>query len=449
MRSLTVRIVIAVIGTLLVSLVAFFATFRAMSVPANVRLIRTFQAHQIDQAVQTLREDGPGAAARFLDELNASLDATHHLTDASGRDLVTGEDRSELLRLPRPWFGPPQIDGRLVIVESSRDQQHRMVILAPPPFNIWAFVPYYALILAAVACLCWLLAIGIVRPLRQVSHAVKRFGHGDLAMRVHLARRDEIGDLGRVFNEMAERIATLVTAERRLLQDISHELRSPLARLNIAIELARQGGHPHAAADRLQREADRLTTLVGSLIEVTRLEGDPAAERPTDVSVQELVSTVVAGCELEAQARPCRIVVRHQADRLLFGHPELLRRALENVLRNAIRYAPGDSEVSIQVEDDGTATVIAVRDRGPGVPEADVSRLVQPFFRVDAARDAVRGGVGLGLSIAHRAMHLHHGSLRIENAHPGLRVSMTFSDQRTIDLGADVETERSPVSGAR
>ena len=441
MRSLTARIVFAVIGTLLLSLMAFFATFRAMSVPANVRLIRNFQAHQIDQAVQTFNEDGPRAAATFLDELNSALDATHYLTDASGRDLITGQDRSDLLRVPRPWIGPPQIGGRLVIVESSRDGRYRMVILAPPPFNIWAFVPYYALILAAVACLCWMLAIGIVRPLRHVVQAVNRFGHGDLGMRVYLARRDEIGELGRTFNEMAERIATLLSAERRLLQDISHELRSPLARLNIAIELARRGEDPDGAANRLQREADRLTTLVGSLVEVTRLEGDPVAKTPLDISVRDLVGTVVAECELEAHARSCRIVVRHATARTLFGHPELLRRALENVLRNAIRYAPSDSDVSVDAEDDGSTIVISVRDRGPGVPDADIPRLAQPFFRVQEARDAASGGVGLGLSIAHRAVHLHHGGLRIENAHPGLRVSLILPDRPAVERGDGIDAE--------
>jgi signal transduction histidine kinase len=142
------------------------------------------------------------------------------------------------------------------------------------------------------------------------------------------------------------------------------EARRPTSR--IAIELARRGDDPDAAANRLQREADRLTTLVGSLIEVTRLEGDPAAQ---------------------------------------------------------------------------SATEISVRDRGPGVPDADIPRLAQPFFRVHEARDAASGGVGLGLSIAHRAVQLHHGGLRIENAHPGLRVSLIFPDQRAVERGYGIGAE--------
>jgi signal transduction histidine kinase len=425
MRSLTARIVIAVLGTLLLSLVAFMATFLAMSGPANVRLIRQLQARQIEDGIATLQR-GPAAASAFLARLDQSLGATHYLTDAAGRDVITGEDRSALLRMPRPWFGPPRIGDRLVVIDTSRDGQYRLIVLAPPPFNIWSFVPYYVLILATVVCLTWLLAIGIVRPVRQVARAVNQFGRGDLSMRVRVTRNDEIGALGDAFNDMAERLATLLTAERRLLQDISHELRSPLARLNIAIELARHATDREAATRRLQREADRLTSLVGSLIEVTRLEGDPAAVKLESLSAGAILDEVVRGCRVEADARQCRIALRNEITRGLIGHPELLRRAIENVLRNAIRYAPPDTDVSVEAVDSPSQISITVRDCGPGVPDADIPRLTQPFFRVDEARDSASDGVGLGLSIASRAVRLHHGSLVVENAHPGLRVSLVL-----------------------
>jgi two-component system sensor histidine kinase CpxA len=325
-------------------------------------------------------------------------------------------------------FGPPQIDDRLLVIESSHDGRYRLIVLAPPPFNIWSFVPYYLLILAAVVCLTWLLAIGIVRPVRQVARAVSEFGRGDLGMRVRVTRGDEIGDLGHAFNDMAERLETLLTAERRLLQDISHELRSPLARLNIAIELARHAEDRDAAAMRLQREVDRLTSLVGSLIEVTRMEGDPAAVKPEPLSAGAIVDDVVNGCTLEADARQCRIVVRNEITRGLIGHPELLRRAVENVIRNAIRYAPGETDVNVEAVDSPSGITITVRDWGPGVPEADIPRLTQPFFRVDEARDSSSGGIGLGLSIASRAVRLHNGSLVVENARPGLRVSLVLPE---------------------
>ena len=251
---------------------------------------------------------GPDAAAAFIARLDQSLGATHYLTDAAGRDLITQvRTARHCCRCRGRGSGPPQIDDRLVVVDPSQDGRYRLIVLMPPPFNIWSFVPSYLLILATVVCLTWLLAIGIVRPVRHVARAVSHSGRGDLSMRVRVTRNDEIGDLGHAFNDMAERLETLLTAERRLLQDISHELRSPLARLNIAIELARHAEDRDAAALRLQREADRLTSLVGSLIEVTRMEGDPTAVKFEPLSAGAIVDEAVKGCAVEADARQCRI----------------------------------------------------------------------------------------------------------------------------------------------
>ena len=317
------------------------------------------------------------------------------------------------------------------MVQPSPDGTHRLIILARPPFDIWSFAPYFALIIAAIAALCWVLAVGIVTPLRAVGAAVDRFGRGDLTVRVPTTRRDEIGALAKAFNHMAERIQTLLGAERRLLQDISHELRSPLARLNIAIELARTADDRDAAALRLQKEVDRLTSLVGALLEVTRVEGDPSARRSDVIRVGEILQDVVLSCSLEAEARQCRLVVRDGSERKVKGDPELMRRALENVVRNAIRYAPPDSDVELLTEDRSSGVVVSVRDTGKGVPDDLLPRLTQPFFRAEDARDQSSGGIGLGLSIAHRAVQLHHGTLVAENAHPGLRVTVTFPDAAT------------------
>jgi len=428
-RSLLLRILLASLGTVLASLAAFLITFFAMAGPATERLIRHFQARQIEDAIAALQRGGPAETASYLDRLNRSLGATHYLTDSAGRDVVSGEDRSALLHTPRRRFGPPQLDGRIIVVNPSSDGRHRMIILAPPPFDIWAFAPYYALILAAIALLCFSLAIGIATPLRELADAVDRFGRGDLSTRVPAVRRDEIGNLARAFNHMAVRIETLMTAERRLLQDISHELRSPLARLNIAIELARTADDRDAAAARLQKEVNRLTSLVGSLLEVTRVEGDPSTRRSELVRVSDILHDVVQSCMLESEARKCHLVISSTSGRTLHGDPELLRRALENVVRNAIRFAPPNSDVELETDDSPSGVVITVRDKGKGVPDDLLPRLSQPFFRVEDARDfSSSGGVGLGLSIAHRAVQLHHGTLVAENAHPGLRVTLTFPD---------------------
>ncbi|HEV8392878.1 MAG TPA: ATP-binding protein [Vicinamibacterales bacterium] len=427
MRSLLLRILLASLATILVSLVVFVAALVTLVGPVNERLIHHFQAQQIAEVRDALARGGQASAAAYLDRANRSLGATQYLTDSRGIDLVTGEDRSALLHAPRPWFGPPRLGDKIIVVEPSADGRDRLVIVAKPPLEAWSFAPYFAVILAAVGLLGWLLTMDIVTPLRAISAAVDRFGRGELGTRVVTRRRDEIGHLGDAFNQMAGRIETLLTAERRLLQDISHELRSPLARLNIAIELGRTAADRDAAAERLQKEVNRLTELVGSLLEVTRVEGDPSRRRSEPVRVGEVLHDVAQACQLEAEARGCRLVVDDSAERTLSGDPELLRRAVENIVRNAIRYAPSHTDVELRAEDGPAGLTISVRDAGTGVPDELLSQLAQPFFRVEDARDySPDGGVGLGLSIAQRAVQLHHGRLVAENAHPGLRVTLTF-----------------------
>ena len=419
-------IIAASFGTLLVALLAFIVLFFSFSAPAFSDFFGRVQSLQVDDTVKAFREGGAAGAQEFLAHLNRGMGGTHYLVDESGRDVVSGADRSELLG-PGPWSTPRRAAGGLVIVAPAKDAPFRLVIVAPPPpFSIWRFLPYYALILAAVAILGWLLAVGIVSPLRRVANAVDRFGRGDLAARAVVTRRDEIGTLAQSFDDMADRIQKLLTAERQLLQDISHELRSPLTRLSVGIELSRTAPDRVAAADRLQKEVDRLTALVGMLLEMTRAEGDPGARKSDRVDMQAVVQDVAQSCALEAAQRDCHIAVRTGTDGTVRGDKELLRRAFENVLRNAIRYAPPGTEVQVACEAQPAAIKVVVRDFGPGVPEDLLPRLTDPFFRVDSARDAKSGGVGLGLAIARRALMLHHGMLDLEQAHPGLRVILTI-----------------------
>lgn len=429
MRSLSLRIGLTSLAIILASLAAFLALFIWMTAPQVDRMFRSLQSHQFEEVLLTLEREGPQAATGHLARMDRSLDARHYVTDAAGRDLVTGADRSALLNAPHPWFGPPRLpDGRVVLVQPSEDGRHRLIAVAAPMFDIWDFAPYYALIIAAVAVMSWMLATGIVAPIRDVAAAVGRFGRGDLRTRVSSARRDEIGQLGHSFNDMADRIEALLTAERRLLQDISHELRSPLARLQIAIELARTAPDRDAAAERLQKEVGRLTSLVGALIEGTRAEGDPDTRRRLSVDLARVLQDVVARCALEASARDCRVVVDASAMTAgVVGDPDLLDRAIENLLRNAIRYAPIGSTIDCETRRAGDDVVVTIRDRGPGVPDHVLSQMARPFFRVEEARDySPAGSVGLGLWIAKRAVEVHRGRLVVENAGPGLRVALVI-----------------------
>jgi two-component system sensor histidine kinase CpxA len=311
-------------------------------------------------------------------------------------------------------------------VRASSDGRFRLVIVDSSPFTIWTFAPFYLLVIVTVLFLSWLVAVGIAGPLRTLSATVDRFGRGDLTARVEYERNNEIGRLGRSFNEMAVRIHTLLKSERRLLQDISHELRSPLARLSFAAELARTAPDRQSAIDRIQKEVDRLSALVGELIEVTRAEGDPDSRPIHPVPVGDVVREVVDECAVEADARKCQVVLHAGTSRTIKGDRELLRRAFENVVRNAIRFTPAGTSVDVTVEEQATDTIVVIRDHGPGVPSDALPRIFGPFYRVDGSRDAQSGGLGLGLAIAYRAIHLHHGSIAAENDRPGLRVTVTL-----------------------
>jgi signal transduction histidine kinase len=225
---------------------------------------------------------------------------------------------------------------------------------------------------------------------------------------------------------MAERIQTLLTAERRLLQDVSHELRSPLARLSFAAELVKDAADPEAAIERMRREIMRLSQLIATLLEVTRIEGDPSSGDTQPFFIASLMQEVVEDCAIEAEARGVRIDSRIATRGSMNGNPELLRRAIENVLRNAVRFSPLDAVVVVEACDGSGETTLEVSDSGPGVPDEMLSRIFDPFFRVEESRDNAAGGVGLGLSIARRAVLVHHGEIAARNLHPGLQVRITL-----------------------
>jgi two-component system sensor histidine kinase CpxA len=357
--------------------------------------------------------------------LDSKLPGEHFLTDARGRDLVTGVDRSELLRPWSPHAGPPRMpDGRIVLAGRPREGRYRFLTVVRPWFEKPNMLPYFGAIVLVIAGLGSILALHLITPLRHLRGVVDRFGRGDLAARARSSRKDEIGELSRAFDEMADRIKTLLSAERRLLQDVSHELRSPLTRLDVAADLALTSPDRGASLGRIKREIVRLSSLVDELLQLTRAEGDPSARIPEEVQLDELVRDLVFDCAVEAEAKGCRLALRAEESGAIRGERELLRRAIENVVRNAIRHAPEGTAVEIELERrDGVASLM-IRDRGPGVPDDRLEAIFQPFFRVEPDRSRTSGGVGLGLAIARRAVVLHRGRISARNAGPGLAVSI-------------------------
>jgi signal transduction histidine kinase len=356
--------------------------------------------------------------------------AEHFLTDGRGIDLVSGVDRSEVYSSGPPAYRSPLArlwprSETVVRVRRSRDNRFRMITVIPPAHvDPWEFLWYFLWLPLVIAVLCYLLAVNLASPLRNLRKVVERFGRGELGARSELNRNDEIGELARSFNLMASQITTLLSAERRLLQDVSHELRSPLARLGFAVELAKTSPDRETALARIRQEADRLAHLVDELLELTRAEGDPTARVLEEVNLAELLREVVGECALEAEMQGCRLEPKLDKVVTLTGDFELLKRACDNVLRNAIRHAAKGTSVDVLVSTrDGRAS-ISFRDYGPGVPADALPEIFKPFYRVETDRGRASGGVGLGLAIASRAVELHHGKITAKNANPGLSVEI-------------------------
>jgi len=387
------------------------------------------QAELLQRAYESGGRDELARAVRQIDEL---FPGERFFTDTRGIDLLTGADRSRDLGDARdPVALPPGPFPRFAgpggpILVSSADSKYRYILMPSWRPSIWSILPYFSWILVAVALFSYILTRYLVAPIGALRKSVDRFGRGELAVRTGSRRQDEFGEVSRAFDQMAERIQTLLTAERRLLQDISHELRTPLSRLGFAIELARTAPDREASLARIRKEADRLSALVGQLLQVTRAEGDPATRELFPVPVDDLLREVADDAAWEAEMRHVKIVTRLDEPVTVRGDRELLRRAVENIVRNAVRFAPESSAVEIGLARSSENALIRVRDQGPGVQDEHLGEIFKPFFREDSSRNGATGGLGLGLAIAHRAIHLHHGTVAARNAQPGLEVEIAL-----------------------
>ena len=360
------------------------------------------------QSVQQLLERGLGVQV--------------FLTDKVGRDLIDGKDRTKMIAERRtrnpPFFAPPGArpfsetpSGTCLVNANPR------VRFGIPP-DLW-FLTFLSLACASVAAY-------ITLRMRDIENAVTRFGSGSMGVRISTYSRDPMGRLARSFDQMADRIESLIEGNRRLCVDISHELRSPLARLRLALGLAKSGST--SALSRMEIEILRLDELVDTLLDTARAETEPDALRSEAISVTGLLTNIAADCSIEANDRRCSLRVDAAADvGIILGDPELLRSAIENIVRNAIRHSPQGSIIDILAKKDSVRVVrISVRDRGAGVPDMALEKIFQPFYRVESDRDRNTGGTGLGLAIAKRIITVHSGSVKAENSHPGLRVEVSL-----------------------
>lgn len=364
---------------------------------------------------QRMPSQAPGLARRVFEN--------QHL------DEVTSEDQ-----LP--------LTARLVTAQSGKQYVLVSEILHGPSPGV-GYHPIFHLVGVALvgALFCYWLARHLTSPVTKLRAATRELAGGNLSVRVSPAmgsRRDELAALGADFDLMAEKIQSLIESQRRLLGDISHELRSPLTRLNVALELARQrsGVEAASALERIQREAENLNEMIGQLLTLTRLESGAEALPQVEFDLAKVVREVADDADYEARSRNRSVALKTVEHLTMEGTEHLLRRAIENVVRNAVNYTAENTAVSVELRvesnpcelagvEGSTQTtamqcaVINVRDHGPGVPENALNEIFRPFYRVDDARDREAGGVGLGLAIAERAIRLHRGEVVASNLQEG------------------------------
>ena len=264
--------------------------------------------------------------------------------------------------------------------------------------------------------------------MRKLRDATTSLAQGNLSARVAgsvVARRDELGLLGREFDSMAEQLQRAAQRQTELSRNISHELRSPLARMRVAVELARRKAGDLGEFERLDHEAERLDSLIGQILSYTKLESDAERSRES-VDVHDVVSEVAENVNFEAKGE--RVSVASAGDVRIQGYRGALLSAIENVVRNAIRHSPADKPVTVDVSTANGAVKVTVEDEGPGVAANDLPHLFEPFYRTrESAECDGNGGTGLGLAIARRAIvDLHGGRMQARNANgSGLVVTMS------------------------
>ena len=401
------------------------------------------------QAVSAFESGGCAALPAFSKEPSTSF----ALEDETGRMLCPfpiastvhqGPDNST--DHPGPTIDSPYIMRvpitsktmkrySVVLAAAGRSQQHPwyddLIRLAFPQLPVSIAVTG-----ATTSVLVLLLTRSVVR-LRKVA---RELSQGNLSVRVPEARQpgrnregNEFQALVRDFNHMAEQLESMVDAQKLLLRDVSHELRSPLARISVAIELARESVDNRMGnlLDRIEREAERLNQLIGQLLTLSSIDAEPAFG---PVSLNRIIEDLMPDAVYEANQRPCSVVFHATDQCTVLGDRELLYRAIENVVRNAIQHTKIDTEVRIELRAiKGSAlrfALLEVTDHGPGIPETEIEAIFRPFYRIDQARSPEAGGFGVGLAIADRAVKLHCGELMASNVERG---GVTF--QMKIPLG--------------
>jgi two-component system sensor histidine kinase CpxA len=453
MKSLFLKIFLWFWATLALSLV--LAILVTIALRPTRHGIENQAPQTLAEAVNAYQSGGEHGAHAYLEELLRSEHVRAFVFDSSGHELAGHhvppwiEDARQGGSLSggplhhHTWMDS-MLPDRIMRAALTLDGKRYTLVLELPPGPRTFFGPHDIPLLAIAVILsglvCYLLAWSMTSPVTRLRKAAQSLAAGDLSARTGApvgGPRDELTELMRDFDRMAERIEGLVESQSRLLKDVSHELRSPLARLSVALGLARQRAASEvgrevapeleSALNRIEQEADRLNQLIQRLLTISRLESGTDGIRKTTLSLRELVEQIAHDAEYETPGRGCRVTAPSDSEDefLVEADPDLLRSAIENAVRNATRYTAEGTTVEVRLErqqavggEEGEI-IIRVLDSGPGVPNEALRKIFEPFYRLDDARNRQTGGAGLGLSIADRAVRLHGGQLRASNRKEG------------------------------
>ena len=388
-------------------------------------------------AVDTYSYNGKKRLAEFLQRLEESSRIKATLLDPDGLDVTAhgippgtevvmaeahaaGESR---FQTGRHWRGASLVDGP--------DGRYTFVASMDRYTGSWTWENLrtptirLAVVLLSGGLLCGVLARHLAAPIRTLQTLAGRIADGDLSVRALpsiASRKDELSDLAQDFDRMADRIQGLLRKQQEILGDISHELRSPLTRLSVSLELVRRGERD--AVDRMQADLDRLDAMIGQILTLTRLQVRGNQKNETTLNLRSILESVADDACFEGQEDQKSVVIGHADECWVKGDAALLRSCIENVIRNALHYTRPGTDVVVSLvaveATDGTlgARFLAV-DHGEGVPQEALHRLFEPFFRVSESREHQTCGTGLGLSIAQRIVHLHGGSILARNREQG------------------------------
>src|SRR5712671_1900603 len=398
-------------------------------------------------AARAYESGGPAGFARFANNLAGGHESQLFLLDESNKDVLSRAISRDALRLAREG-GKDQ----LVTTQSSlyeRVAAYKFVSASGRPYTlvlyqrsgpnltgmlVTAGIPFLFGLVVAVTILCFWLAYHIAAPIHGIQLAARRVAQGDLTARVPHAvslRRDELAALAIDFDSMVERIEVLIRTQKNLLNSVSHELRSPLTRLNVSLAMMRKHASQEACdiCERMERDVARIDARIGQLLTLSRLEAGLSLGKRENVNFTLLVEEVVADGNFEAQSLGKSVSLKSSSDIVLETADSLaLRSACENIVRNAIRFTRPGTEVNVALDVDNTASsrqvFLTVRDQGPGVPKDALQNIFSPFFRINGPGRREEGN-GLGLAIALEAIRLHHGSITASNLIPeGLEISV-------------------------